>query len=294
MQERTTPPPSLFIAAILLAACGGAVPPRPDRAPTPNRYEFPLETRESVYEEQSFTGPDGRLNPSVIRKYVRAHFSTIFACYERARLKDPALKAKITVKWVIGEDGVPRDVVAEDTNLSKESVECILWLFRDRLRYDPNRNGNMTIVSPILLTPAPPGPRTDPFSDTHDGQYGYNFAADSAARVAAAPPAVDVPPLGPGGRLFSDAIQAVVRKNFAAISRCNEGARNGAPNWAGTVPVKYLIGEDGTVKAFSEEIPAGTDRATASCVFDVFRGLKYPASHGGNVNVMYPIQFGSQ
>jgi hypothetical protein len=283
----------LFLAAAMLAACGTATTRGTGGTPAdPHRHEFPLETRESVYQEQVFTGPDGRLIPSVIRAYVRAHFSTIFACYERARQKDPELNAKITVKWVIGEDGKPRDVVAEDTNLSKESVECILWLFRERLKYDPNRNGNLTIVYPILLTPAPPGPRSDPFFDTHDGQYGYNFAADNAARVAADPPAVDVPPLGPGGRLFSDAIKAVVHKNFAAITRCNDGDRNGGRKWTGSIPVKFLIGEDGNVKALFEEIPAGSDKAIAGCVFDVFRALKYPPSHGGNVNVMYTIQFG--
>ena len=52
-----------------------------------------------------------------------------------------------------------------------------------------------------------------------------------------------------------------------------------------------MIGEDGAVKAVDNDVPAGTDRDVATCVFDVFRKLRYQESHGGNVNVLYTIQF---
>jgi hypothetical protein len=58
----------LFGTVALLAACGGAaVPVGGAGAPAPNRHEFPLETRETVTLSPPFTGPDGRLDPEVIR-----------------------------------------------------------------------------------------------------------------------------------------------------------------------------------------------------------------------------------
>ena len=34
------------------------------------------------------------------------------------------------------------------------------------------------------------------------------------------------------------------------------------------------------------------DKEITNCLLDAFRKLRYPASHGGSVNVMIPIQFG--
>jgi len=56
--------------------------------------------------------------------------------------------------------------------------------------------------------------------------------------------------------------------------------------------VKYVINEDGTVKAVANEMPTGTDSEVASCVFDVFRKLRFQPSNGGNVSVLCTLEFG--
>ena len=45
------------------------------------------------------------------------------------------------------------------------------------------------------------------------------------------------------------------------------------------------------IAAAGESSPT-SDKELTDCVLDVFRKLRYQESHGGNVNVMYPIQFG--
>jgi hypothetical protein len=85
-----------------------------------------------------------------------------------------------------------------------------------------------------------------------------------------------------------------VRKDFPAITKCRDGAPKGGPKWTGTLTVQYVIGEDGVVKAAADASAPVADKEVTACVLDVFRKLRYPESHGGSVNVTYPIQFGPQ
>jgi hypothetical protein len=123
--------------------------------------------------------------------------------------------------------------------------------------------------------------------------YGYEFAPVTPEKVAAAPASATSPATGPEGRLVPEAIEGVVQRNFSALLGCYDAGRGISGKLAGQVTVKYVIGEDGSTKEATDEGSTMPDRDVADCVVGVFRKLEYPASRGGNIAVVYPIQLGS-
>jgi hypothetical protein len=122
--------------------------------------------------------------------------------------------------------------------------------------------------------------------------YGYEFAANRAESDGAPAPS-PAPPIGPEGRLIPEAIEGVVRVNFGDIVSCYEAGQRKNAKLAGQVTVKYAIGEDGSTKEATDERSTLPDRDVVDCVVRAFRQFRYPASRGGNIAVVYPIQFGS-
>jgi hypothetical protein len=135
-------------------------------------------------------------------------------------------------------------------------------------------------------------PPTEPFVGVPT-VYGYEFASVAAEKVPAAPAPATLQPTGPEGRLIPEAIEGVVRGNVGAILSCYAAGQRKNAKLAGQVTVKYAIGEDGSTKEAVDEGSTLPDRDVVACVVGVFRKLHYPASRGGNIAVVYPIQLGS-
>jgi hypothetical protein len=124
------------------------------------------------------------------------------------------------------------------------------------------------------------------------GRRRYEFATDTAEAVAASPASTTYSlPTGPSGRLFSESIQTVVRGHFGQVLTCYEAGRRSDPQLKGNVTVKFVIGEDGITKEAADAGSTLPDKEAINCVVDAFRQRKYRESHGGDVTVVYPIQF---
>ena len=153
---------ALSVASIaLFLACGGSAPTHPTLAGLdPKGYgsEFAADTQEQVTaasprDDSPRTNPDGRMAPERIQSKVRGRFGGLLTCYEAGRKRDPKLTGIVTVKCVIGEDGVPKDVADENSTLpDKDVVGCVLGEFR-KLRFDESHRGNVNIIYPIKFAP---------------------------------------------------------------------------------------------------------------------------------------------
>jgi hypothetical protein len=120
--------------------------------------------------------------------------------------------------------------------------------------------------------------------------YGYAFDVDSASEAAAALVPTSLP-LGPGGRLYSEAISGIVRVHFGALLTCYYAGLTRDPKLAGLVTVQYVFSEDGVPKEVIDGGSTLPDKAVIDCILEKFRNLRYPASKGGDVKVLYPMQF---
>ena len=145
----------------LFLACGGSAPTHPTPAgldPKGYGYEFAPDTNEGVTsappaENAPRTNPDGRMAPERIQAKVRGHFGGLMTCYEAGRKRDPKLAGIVTVKYMIGEDGVPKNVTDENSTLpDKEVIGCVLGEFR-KLRFDESHRGNVNVIYPVKFAP---------------------------------------------------------------------------------------------------------------------------------------------
>ncbi len=93
----------------------------------------------------------GRLPPVVIRQIVRASYGSFRECYERGLMTNPKLEGRVTVRFVIREDGGIDQIANGGTDLPSEDViGCVLHGFR-ALRFPAPSGGIVTVEYPILL-----------------------------------------------------------------------------------------------------------------------------------------------
>jgi hypothetical protein len=86
-------------------------------------------------------------------------------------------------------------------------------------------------------------------------------------------------------------IEGKVRANFGDLLACYQTGLARDPKLTGTVSVRFVLGEDGMTKAAAAEKSTLPDKDVVNCVVGAFRKLRYPESHGGDVTVVYPIEF---
>jgi hypothetical protein len=93
----------------------------------------------------------GRLPHVVIRQIVRASYGVFRECYERGLMTNPKLEGRVTVRFVIQQDGSVDQIANGGADLPSEDViDCVLHGFR-ALRFPTPRGGIVTVEYPILL-----------------------------------------------------------------------------------------------------------------------------------------------
>jgi Ca-activated chloride channel family protein len=73
----------------------------------------------------------------------------------------------------------------------------------------------------------------------------------------------------------------------------NQGLRRD-PKLAGTVLLRFVIGESGAVTSLDSSASTFPDPVVVSCVANQIRGLVFPKPEGGPVTVNYPFAFREQ
>jgi hypothetical protein len=104
---------------------------------------------ESVFVTSSMGS--GRLPPVVIRQIVRASYGVFRECYARGLATNPKLEGRVTVRFVIQQDGSVDQIANDGAELPSEDViNCVLHGFH-ALRFPAPRGGVVTVQYPILL-----------------------------------------------------------------------------------------------------------------------------------------------
>ncbi len=93
----------------------------------------------------------GSIDRDAVAKVVNSHLQEVYACYERALLKDPGLAGKVVLEWTIGTNGRVVATKTKSSTLRSPSVEaCILgglktWTF------PPAKGGAVIITYPFIF-----------------------------------------------------------------------------------------------------------------------------------------------
>jgi hypothetical protein len=104
-------------------------------------------------DDDSPAAPKGRLPPEVIQARVREHYGEFRRCYEAALARNPALKGRVSARFVIGRDGSVSNVSDGGSDLPDPvAVKCVLSKFYG-ISFPAPRDGIVVVVYPIMLEP---------------------------------------------------------------------------------------------------------------------------------------------
>ncbi|MGZ3479032.1 MAG: AgmX/PglI C-terminal domain-containing protein, partial [Myxococcaceae bacterium] len=97
----------------------------------------------------------GSMDPELIRRVVRSHHDQLKYCYDNALTKNPKLIGKVSVRWIIREDGtVASSNVVSSSSGTPELDQCIsgrvlLWIFPK-----PKGGGVAVVTYPFVFKQA--------------------------------------------------------------------------------------------------------------------------------------------
>src|SRR5262249_45778462 len=100
-------------------------------------------------EEAVHAAGGARLDPVLIQRIVRASFEDYRRCYQAGLGKDPALRGRVVIRFVIGIDGAVSGVQDGGSDLPDPAViACVLGGFK-KLSFPPPTGGEVTVTYPI-------------------------------------------------------------------------------------------------------------------------------------------------
>ena len=89
----------------------------------------------------------GALDRSLIDRVIKRHMAQIRYCYQRQLTKNPSLKGKIVIKFVIAKDGSVSSASKKTSSMNSPPVEsCIVGRFM-RMKFPEPKGGGIVIVS---------------------------------------------------------------------------------------------------------------------------------------------------
>jgi hypothetical protein len=110
-----------------------------------NRLDMDTKSPTTSTLSDKATRVTGRLPPPLIQSIVRSRYPEIQRCYELGLAREPQLKGKITIRFVIERDGSVRRVRLVDSAVQDDEVmRCVVAEFY-RLHF-PEPNGGIVTV----------------------------------------------------------------------------------------------------------------------------------------------------
>lgn len=98
------------------------------------------------------TEVSGRLPAQVIQRIVRQNFGRFRLCYEQGLAKNPLLEGRVSVRFVIGNDGAVSAVSAAGDLADQGTKSCVAAAFYG-LSFPSPENGIVKVNYPLMFTP---------------------------------------------------------------------------------------------------------------------------------------------
>jgi hypothetical protein len=98
-------------------------------------------------------GTTGRIPPKEIQATVRSHYGIFRKCFEAGLARNPKLKGRVSVRFIIDRSGhVSLSELQDGTLRDAEATTCIVEGFR-KLRFSKPDGGVVTVVYPLMFSP---------------------------------------------------------------------------------------------------------------------------------------------
>jgi hypothetical protein len=99
------------------------------------------------------TSVNGRLPPEVIQRVVRQNHGRFRACYADGLNRDPTLEGRVSVRFVIGQDGTVSNAANSGSDLpDPKVVACVVRVF-EMTTFPAPEGGIVTVSYPLMFSP---------------------------------------------------------------------------------------------------------------------------------------------
>ena len=211
----------------------------------------------------------GRLPPAVIRRIVRQSVGRFLLCYKKGLAKNPTLKGRVTVRFVIGRDGRVSNISGGGDMPDGGVVSCVTRAFYSMSFPQPDA-GIVTVSQPLVFSPAE---KQAPASESVKGRAIVGGAGVGGGKIANA--------------------SSVVARMRGRFNACYQAGLRQNPEMAGSVSLVATIGPNGEVRGVSGGGGGGIG-AIVGCLKAVVRSGAFAAPEGGSAVVSIPVTFVKQ
>lgn len=102
------------------------------------------------------SGATGRLAPEVIQRIVRANYGAFRKCYEAGLGRNRDLTGKVAARFVISEKGAVTSVKDAGSDIADLAVRDCVFAEMKKMTFPAPNGGIVTVVYPIVFSPADP------------------------------------------------------------------------------------------------------------------------------------------
>jgi hypothetical protein len=241
------------------------------------------------------TEPSNSLERQAVENIMRTRVTVVRACYQNQLARDPQLRARIRVRYVVDAAGLVTSAsstaVAEagDPERVTDLARCLEGVIRGTTF--PARPGGTPaeLSTPFTFAPGQSASTTV-----------ATAGADNAATSAASPSGTSgtsSAPIETPGQIDRARVTATLRARMPTLSACYSRYAAQEPTLAGRVMVRFVVGNDGRVIEARAQPTTTHGAATrmdeiARCVQSAFYTFTFVAPTGGPAALSLPLDFG--
>lgn len=127
--------------------------PPPEGGPVTVAYPIVFSPTGGLADDGPDTGAQsGRLPPEVIQKHVRQNNTVFRDCYVKGLAKDPKLRGRVSVRFVIGTEGRVTSASGTGDIPDKDVITCVTDTVRT-IQFPPPEGGIVTVTYPLVFEP---------------------------------------------------------------------------------------------------------------------------------------------
>lgn len=239
--------------------------------------------------------PSNSLERQAVENIMRTRVAVVRACYQNQLARDPQLRARVRVRYVVDAAGLVTSAsstaVAEagDPERVTDLARCLEGVIRGTTF--PARPGATPAEVSTPFTFAP-GQSASSTVATAGADNAVASAASTSGTSGTSSAPIETP-----GQIDRARVTATLRARMPTLSACYSRYAAQEPTLAGRVMVRFVVGNDGRVIEARAQPTTTNGAATrmdevARCVQSAFYTFTFVAPTGGPAALSLPLDFG--
>jgi hypothetical protein len=220
--------------------------------------------------------PELEVEPGQILFAMKSHEAELRRCFFHA----PTAHGTVRLGWRVDTAGTVSSVRVEESSLGSPDVESCLAERVAELHFEVRERPARARWTYVFRLVEPEAARAMQEASRKPRR----------TRRTKSEPGVEIEPSSTGF-LATDSIDSVLESGYKLYAHCYRDGLDRDSKLAGSLRVRFVIAEDGSVKRVVDGQSDLPDPMLIDCVAEAFFALRFPKPSRGRVHVLYRVQF---